>query len=297
MKKFLIDIVWVILAGLVAWTAIEFVVMKKHNNYEYKHQYLEEHSIDIKTLLIGSSQFENSINPHLMGDSVFDAAIAQTWIYYNYLMLDKYIPKMKSLKTVIYPLPYLMPFSSYHNHGIGEYEKRNIYQYSAHFGLNYDRMPEKITGHSALCMGIVVEAKEKVACDSIGYEPVFGQEPSWQSNVDEPLDYSDPSFSSDTSEFTFYLAKIAELCSQHEVRFIVVAPPFPNCYIEKTIDPKGDSIRYEIVDRVRKKYPVEYKDYLRHPDFRDDNMYVNCSHLNSTGADKFAILVKNDFGL
>ena len=36
---------------------------------------------------------------------------------------------------------------------------------------------------------------------------------------------------------------------------------------------------------------------LRHPDFRDDNMYVNCSHLNSTGADKFAILVKNDFGL
>jgi len=44
-------------------------------------------------------------------------------------------------------------------------------------------------------------------------------------------------------------------------------------------------------------YPIEFKDYLRDEAFRADSVYYNCSHLNSIGADAFALKVKNDFGL
>ena len=54
---------------------------------------------------------------------------------------------------------------------------------------------------------------------------------------------------------------------------------------------------YALIDSVRAYYPIEYKNYLDDAEFRADSLYYNSSHLNSIGADKFAIRVKEDFGL
>ena len=54
---------------------------------------------------------------------------------------------------------------------------------------------------------------------------------------------------------------------------------------------------YDLVDSVSVYYPIEYFNYLNDQEFRADSLYYNCSHLNTIGADKFAIRLKEDLGL
>lgn len=54
---------------------------------------------------------------------------------------------------------------------------------------------------------------------------------------------------------------------------------------------------HQIIDDVRKEYPIEYKDYLHDENYRADSLYYNSSHLNNIGATKFGAQIKNDFHL
>ena len=54
---------------------------------------------------------------------------------------------------------------------------------------------------------------------------------------------------------------------------------------------------HQIIEDVRKEYPIEYKDYLQDPAYRADSLYYNCSHLNNIGATRFGAQIKADFHL
>ena len=63
----------------------------------------------------------------------------------------------------------------------------------------------------------------------------------------------------------------------------------------------GYAIAYELLkegwlDEYR-GYDITFRYYLDDEEFRADSLYYNCSHLNSIGADMFALRVKQDFGL
>ena len=97
-------------------------------------------------------------------------------------------------------------------------------------------------------------------------------------------------------EYCEYLKEMAAICNHHGVRFIVVTPPFHDSF-NANVKQEGIEILHKLIDDVRNEYPIEYKDYLQDAEFRADSIYYNCSHLNSIGADMFALRVKNDFGL
>ena len=116
MKEFLKHVGLGFLFALFICLTIEFYQSKVNNNaYLSKYKYMEENSSNIKTLLLGNSLMENSINPHLLGDSIFDLAISARWIYYDQELLERYIVKMPNLKNVIFGMGYAVPFwRSYH---------------------------------------------------------------------------------------------------------------------------------------------------------------------------------------
>jgi hypothetical protein len=97
-------------------------------------------------------------------------------------------------------------------------------------------------------------------------------------------------------EYTGYLKEMARLCQQYNVRFIVITPPCHDTYIVN-VRQEGVDVLHNMIDNIRIDYPIEYIDYLQDEEFRTDSIYYNCSHLNSVGADVFALRVKNDFGL
>jgi hypothetical protein len=97
-------------------------------------------------------------------------------------------------------------------------------------------------------------------------------------------------------EYTGYLKDMARLCHLHKVRFIVITPPCHDSYIVN-VRQEGLDILHGIIENVRSEYPIEYIDYLQDEEYRADSIYRNCSHLNSIGADLFALRVKKDLGL
>lgn len=296
MKRFL----WAIVIGGIAFFVfcgiVEFYQSRVDNNYSYKYWYMENHRQEVVTLLLGDSYMENSINPSLMGEGTFTLANSSRWIYYDDKLLEKYITDMPKLKQVVFGMGYNPPFSrSYHysNSDNNEHEK---YKYEKFMHIRYDDNSNHWFG---LYRGYIDyhTLKDNLLCDSLGYERVDGQSSIWQTehNIDPNVIYNEYA-NEQIAEFTSYLKDMARLCYLQKVRFIVITPPCHDSF-NVNVRQEGLDILHEIIENIRLEYPIEYNDYLQDEDYRADSIYYNCSHLNSIGADMFALRVKKDFGL
>ena len=306
MKKFLISILIGSVVFISVALAIEMYQVKVMNRYTYKCRYMEERADEIKTLLLGNSLMENSINPQHLGDSVFDLAISGRWIYYDVKLLERYLPKMTNLNQVVFGMGYAIPFcKSYH---FPEEDKvwadKKKFCNEKYMNIRYDRPPYYYW--FGFMKGYI---RMKTLRDDYGFLPrkdadfdgyiclVGRQVGDWNSiqNIDPDI-ISNPHVCEQIMEYTGYLKEMARLCQQYNVRFIVITPPCHDTYIVN-VRQEGVDVLHNMIDNIRIDYPIEYIDYLQDEEFRTDSIYYNCSHLNSVGADVFALRVKNDFGL
>ena len=301
MRGFIIDILVGLIVFLGTWCVGETALEKAgvNNNYSYKYHYVKDNS-SIKILLTGSSHIENGLNPYLMGDSVFDFAIGgrDNWRGWEQQLAEELYPTMPNLKVVITSIGYGNVYSSYHYQDLRDVDKEWLYMYSKNMHVYYDRYPEYLYYQSALLnnkMGLKYWINENV--DSLGYSKLVGHQENWreQQQVDSERGFSDLGRLA-YDENVQYITQIAKVCYENGIRFIVITSPCANCYIARTNE-KGMKDIYDLVDRVREHYPVEYRNYLDDPEFRADSIYYNSSHLNSIGADMFTKRVVKDFGL
>ena len=300
MKRFLWGIAIGGIAFFVFCSIVEFYQARVDNNYSYKYWYMENHRHKVVTLLMGDSYMENSINPNMMGEGTFTLASSSRWIYYDDKLLEKYIADMPNLKQVVLGMGYKPPyFKSYHyqlNSNEREWNEHEKYMYEKFMRIKYDDNSNHWLG---LYRGYIDShsLKGNLMCDSLGYERVDGQSVHWQTehNVDPDVIYQEYA-NEQIAEYTGYLKDMARLCYLHKVRFIVITPPCHDSYIVN-VRQEGLDILHGIIENARLEYPVEYIDYLQDEGYRADSLYYNCSHLNSIGADIFALRVKEDFGL
>lgn len=309
MKKFLSLLLVGGIVFLIVAICIELYQAKVVNNYTIKYNYMEQKSCGIKTLLLGNSLMENSINPHLMGDSIFDLAISGRWIYYDVKLLERYSSRMTNLKQVVFGMGYAVPFyGSYHfSRTEKDYADNQKYRYEKFMNIRYDRPPYfywfgLLSGHIRMSTlhddDGFIQLLHQDSLGYIGYDCLKGhQNENWKSvqNI-EPNNIYNPHSKEQIAEYKGYLTEMARLCQQHNVRFIVVTPPCHESYLEN-VRQEGVDILHEMIEQIESKYPIEYIDYLQDEEFRADSIYYNCSHLNSIGADMFALRVKKDFGL
>lgn len=300
MKKFIIDIFLGLLSFCLIWLPFEYTIahLGVSNNYSYKYNYTKDNP-HIKTLFIGSSHFENGVNPYLLGDSVFDFAIGgRVWMYWDAVLMERLIPTLPNLKNVVFPLGYESAYVSPHYQpNYLEHVKDPIYMYTKYMDVPFDRTPQKYKYYSALLnnkMGLKYWIDEKV--DSLGYAPRFGQMSNWKELHNMATDID-----SEVSKLCFdenrrYLMKIAMVCKENNIRLIVVTSPCANCYVQNT-NSQGVKNLYDMIDSIAAYYPIEYYNYLNDAEFREDSIYYNSSHLNSFGADFFARRLKKDMGL
>ena len=304
MKKFLSLLLVGGIVFLIVAICIELYQAKVVNNYTIKYNYMEQKSCGIKTLLLGNSLMENSINPHLMGDSIFDLAISGRWIYYDVKLLERYSSRMTNLKQVVFGMGYAAPFyGSYHfPEQKKDYADNQKYRYEKFMNIRYDKPPYYywfglLNGYIRMASLCHDNGFYKDTFSYSGYECLEGQQTDWEKvqNI-EPDIVSNPHASAQIKEYTFYLKEMARICQQNRVTFIVITPPCHDSYIVN-VRQEGLDILHEMIEEVWAEYPVEYVNYLQDEEFRADSIYFNCSHLNSIGADMFALRVKKDFGL
>ena len=104
MKRFLTK---VLIVGVVVATAlfsIEMYVRSIPNEYSYKFNYMENHIDSIQILAVGSSIGRSGIDPSCFNERTFNVANVSQDLETDCSIIDKYLPRAKSLHTVIFTL-------------------------------------------------------------------------------------------------------------------------------------------------------------------------------------------------
>jgi hypothetical protein len=107
MKKFILKTILMSLPVVVLIFCIEILIQNIPNNYSFKKQYLDKHSKNIETLILGSSHTYSGLNPQYFSNFTFNTAINSQPLSIDWDILKKYNSQFKNLKTIIVPISYL----------------------------------------------------------------------------------------------------------------------------------------------------------------------------------------------
>lgn len=286
MKRFLQDFILTSLIALCFILPVEWMGTKVTNETTYKRDYIRQHAEGIKTLLMGHSQFEASFNPHVLGDSVFMSSQMGRGLYYDVEMARRCVPTMPNLKALVYPIYIGNMAAGGKNLGMG-------IEYAKLWGIYCRNFPLNLASRSMLLSGSfsLNFFRTSVGCDSLGYHCF---EDRWDGLRDGQHAISHPR--KDVDDYMLQLTELARICHEHNVRLIAVACPLTNMYLSSCPAELYDEMT-RVVAGVQSQYPIEFHDYTRDPDFRENTLYYDVNHLNHFGATLFAQRVKEDFGL
>ena len=282
MKKFLRDTSFVFLFTLpILFLFDKYAVKLSKNVYTEKLAYISSHGSQIKTLLLGNSVAENSFNLLELGDSVYCLAINGRYMYYDIILLERTIHNFENLTTILYPLHY-----NFYTYPASDYKE---YIYSYYKFMHIATPPYTTIFYTSAILTNHFHHSHKPLPDSLRGTDLFTTTWNGQQNKDIPAQ-------SGFDTCLIYMREMARICMERNVRFIVFTPPFPDLYIN-SCSPQGIANLSRIIDSVRVYHPVEYINYMNHPDFREKHLYANWNHLNKDGATLFAQQVAQDFGL
>lgn len=299
MKKLLQDISFTLVLTVAMITVLEIAIIRTPNEYSYKDWYMTERADDIKTLLLGSSLFANSINPYIFGDSVFDGAMVSRTISIDNKILEKYVPSMQNLTTIIIPV---------HRGNFEDTIPPMAFQqpYVTYMGLRFedglryraDVLLESLHWRNLKPVYVVPSYKKgqemlQLVPDSLGYSPILRV---WDGHTLRNEVISKGKCNTYKDAFSQCVTSMADRCDTRGVRLIFVQPPVTNTVLnitDREVFSTLDSIMYSIC----RSHTCEYHSYFCDESFRSDSLYGDDSHLNHIGATLFAQRVKEDFDL
>lgn len=296
MKKFLKVLLFSLCFLVPLCIVVEIYSRTFENEYTYKNKCLTVDGKNIKVLLLGNSLFYNSLNPHELGDSVFDCAMSAREIFWDVQLLKRNLPNMSNLKTVIFPLSYVQLYRKEAE------DPQLLYSYETYMGLSHENFIDRVKGRSCVLskqadLGTIISKlmdNHYVPEDSLGCRLLVGKIDDWENvqTVPDTHEYNEKLIQKRTAD----LSRIADMCFKNGIRFVVVTPPCCNSYIAKA--PVDCEARlFEMVNKANIHSNIEYHNYFNDLEFRDDSIYYNASHLNSAGASLLAIRLKKDLVL
>lgn len=231
MKQFLQHIVLFMLPLLIIAVVLEFVGEAIPNSYTYKRGYMEQHGRQIQTLILGSSNAYDGLNPSVLLNA-FNLANSSQTLEDDYRLLAKYIDSMDSLQTVIVGF-------GYHSLGATTEDNRRTY-YTLYMNL-YPRWPLskysfEVCNPEMLVKKIIKYAvsRDVTRCDSLGQRVGHTKEAAqsgtewWNKDVLSLVENDRMvvgKWSMVIEENTRYLKAIVDLCNTHNVKPVIVQMP------------------------------------------------------------------------
>lgn len=238
MKRFLRDIGLFSVVALLFFGALEWIAESIPNSYTYKRDYVEQNGATVQTLILGSSNAYDGLNPSLLPHA-FNLANSSQTLEDDYRLLERYIDGMDSLRTVIVGL-------GYHSLGAETEDNRRTY-YTIYMNL-YPRWP--ISKYSLEVFNLELLTKKIIKytvsrdvtrCDSlgqrIGHTAAAVKELKEFWNKDAAALARNDSWKEESRESRVerrewrvernvdFLKAIIRLCETHEVQPVVVTMP------------------------------------------------------------------------
>lgn len=288
MRRFLRDVGLLALPIVVLAIVLEWGAEAIPNSYTYKRDYVERHGGEVKTLILGSSNAYDGINPTVLSGA-FNLANSSQTLEDDYRLLERYIDDMDSLQTVIVGL-------GYHSLGAMTEDNRRTY-YTIYMGL-YPRWPISKYSFEVFNLELLTKkiikyaaSRDVTRCDSLGQrvghtaEAVKERKEFWNKDVAALVanDYFDVQQSKELVERNAeYLKAIIELCEAHQVQPVIVTMPVMKAYKEAL--PKE---QVALHDSVMRSLPSSAQ-YIDASEWAipDDGWY-NATHLTKEESGEF----------
>lgn len=298
MKKTVFKLFLFLLPVVLVWGSVEFFYRWVPNNYTVKYDYMQAHSGEIETLLLGSSHCFYALNPDYFSGHTFNLSNISQSLYIDGLLFDQYFERMPKLKTVVFCIEY-SNLSHVENTGEESYRKyyyENYMRLDVPFVSCFDPKNYSLAFTHSLeqtwdsyqrydCFGTIVD------CNPNGwgnnYPKVYRYQPSY--NVRERLAAHEDG-SVDFSANVARLNRIIAECKKRNVSVVIVSLPQSKLYTQGLNRTKLNLIYQTCRQFAAGNDNVRYLNLFEDNRFTDEDFF-DADHLNDVAAQKCSKIV------
>jgi len=308
MKKFIFKIIFTITPILLLLVIIEVLYRDIPNVYKYKKKYLDNHSNEIETLILGNSHNYYGINPiYFSKYNTFNASYIVQRTFFDFEILKKYENNFKKLKTVILPIiPMELFFKKIENTGISfnpSIHKYRIY-YDLKLPIKYGNYFEVTSKMFRLKIGLsdiynyLVKNKDLMTTTELGWGYNFYSkdakdlERTGEHMAKQHTDISYPmnELSTGIKYNIDILESILKWCQKRNIQLFLYTPPIYESY-RKKINPNREELAFRSLKEITSKYKIcTYTNLYDNLDF-NENDYYDADHLSEIGAEKLSKII------
>lgn len=269
------------------------------SSYATKKYFLEQQLDSIETLVLGSSQIFNSINPTCFVSHTFNLANVSQTIYFDKRLTLQYLPKLSKLKTVIINISYFSFF--YQLFDTKEYWRD--YYYLQHFGIKYYEIPTFCLENYAAfavykplhCFKLAYKKfQDKNALEIVrnGYQPKFKQELINDSvGKTRVVLHNTENMANRRAEIETDLADFVKQLNEKKINIVFVTTPVFKSY-SKFCNKNIIDSNTTFINSLCKRYNALYLNFFEDNRF-DKNDFSDNDHLRNNGANKLSKLIND----
>lgn len=302
MNKFIKKIFYISLPILVIAIAMEIMLRMIPNDYLFKKEYLDNHSSEIETLILGSSHAYYGFNPEFFSDNAFNASHISQSLNYDLEILKKFESSFQNLKTVVLPISY---FTLYGKLELGS-ESWRVKNYSIYYGIN---LSKNLTDYSEVFSNrfdinvkrLVVNfilGKSSISSSSLGWGTSYNSEDAKdleKTGKSAAIRHSKGDIDSEINQQIFEdniedLNSIINWCKANNIDVLLLTPPAFETYSENLNQDQLNTTLEAVREICSKNDNCNYLNLLYDTRFVSGDFY-DADHLSEIGAKKLSELI------
>lgn len=182
MRRFIIKTVVFLLPLLVITFTMEILLRTIPNDYSYKRKYLDKHSNEIETLILGSSHSFFGFNPSFFSSKTFNVAYVSQSLNFDYKILQKYQNEFHNLNTVILPISYFTLYSTLEDGTESWRIKNYVIYYDMNIANSFIDYSEVLSNNSKINLErlytnyIQNNTNQNISCSKLGWGTTYHSE-------------------------------------------------------------------------------------------------------------------------
>ncbi len=248
--------------------------------YDAKRAFLENEKSTCEVLILGTSHAWSGLNPEWVSKNCLNLANAFQPFYYDYQILEKYIPQMGSLNTIILPMSYTSFFnkpSAYHQNlysiywNLSPYGETMISDHSLVLSLGLERLVERLIDNENNFVN-----KGWLALEG-EYNGSFKLAKMRLDLMHENMDMQN------WDESVSWLNKILALGKEHKLRMVLYYPPY-----SKELNRQMEAYPFnqrinDYLTTLSGNDNIELH-YFNNNEIYSNDLFKDADHLNAEGA-------------
>lgn len=267
-----------------------------YNLYNYYINFFIEKTSEVEVLTTGISYASNGFNEDICCKKAFKFSMGSQDIYYDYhtikYLLSNYRNKTNNVRYVIIGLCY---YSFQYDMSLSAMKDKVMLYYPVlKKSHNFNRI-EDIYKECEINKSIadkILAIRKGRYYEGIKIPTLNDYEDKWSTGKKQAERDCDKNYPQTVKENTQIFKDYLQLLKDYNMKPIVVVYPATK-YYTKCFSKRIEDEFHSIIKKVKKEYDFQYIDYFRSDLFIDDD-FVDVSHLNVTGSEKFTKILNEE---